>query len=199
MNNKKDLISGIIFGIYFAMMLLFVPMVFFCGQVIGGGVYFVCFAITVAYFILDLKFEFSFKSFYRFFVYINDAINILAVAFFIYYGVHSWLTISTVSVLGLSLVADMICRDRNGNKTKLSLIANISDLIVMCSIFPYFYFEDINFAWLLIGLIFAVVMFACKVWLTVRSYKLGLTAENKEKKSELEKVIEDSVQDNVIE
>ena len=63
MDEKKELISGIIFGIYFTIMLMFIPMVFFYGQIIGGSIYFVCFALTLAYFIIDLKYEFAFKKF----------------------------------------------------------------------------------------------------------------------------------------
>ena len=199
MNNKKDLISGIVFYIYFAMMVLFVPMVFFYGQVIGGGVYFVCLAITIAYFILDLKFEFSFKKYYRFFVYINDIISILAFALFIYYGVYTTISIITLVILSLSFVSDMICKDRIRSKSKANIITNVANLVVMLCIFPYFFFDKLGFEVIFIGLIFAVLLFICKILLTVYSYKTVSFKETIEKKSELEKVFEDSVNDNVLE
>ena len=199
MEDKKELISGIIFWIYFSMMLIFIPMVFFYGQIIGGSIYFMCFALTLAYFLLDLKFEFAFKKFYRFFIYINDVINILAVAVFIYYEIYIAITIPLLVIVSLSLLFDMICRDRLRSKNKANVTANVAGLMVMISIFPYFFFRRIDFIIILIGIVFAFATFVCKVYLTVYSYANELKKEAKEKKSELEKVIESMPQDNILE
>ena len=199
MDEKKELISGIIFGIYFTIMLMFIPMVFFYGQIIGGSIYFVCFALTLAYFIIDLKYEFAFKKFYRFFIYINDGINILAIAFFVHYGIYIEITIPMLAILGLSLISDMICQDRLRSKNKANVTTNIAVLMVMISIFPYFFFSKLQFVIILIGAVFALAMFVCKVYLMFYSFGKIEHKEAKEKKSDIEKVLENAVQDNILE
>ncbi|MBQ7467045.1 MAG: hypothetical protein IJS74_03110 [Clostridia bacterium] len=199
MNNKKDLISGIIFGIYFAMTVLLIPMVFFYGQIVGGGIYFVCFAITIAYFILDLKFEFTFKKFYRFFIYINDIINILALSLFVYYGIYIAVTIPTLTAVSLALLFDIICRDRIRSKSKANITTNVASLMVMAAIFPYFYFDNLDFSVMIIAFIFALVMLVCKIYLTIFSYENRVEKEAKEKKSEIEQALEANLSDTILE
>lgn len=199
MNRKKDLISGILFCVYAALFLIFVPTTFFGGQIIGGGVYFLCFAVTIAYFILDLKYEFSFKTFYRFFVYINDLIIIMAIAIFIYYGIHTLWTIITLCIVSITFFVDLICKDRVRSKNKANITANISSLIVMTAIFPYFYFVKLDYSIMLLCMIFAIITFVCKTILAVNSYKINKLAEEKMDQNDIGSVIQNDAQDEVLE
>ncbi len=199
MNRKKDLISGILFCVYAVLFLLFVPTTFFGGQIIGGGVYFVCFAVTIAYFILDLKYEFSFKTFYRFFVYINDLIIIMAIAIFIYYGIHTLWTIFTLCIVSLIFFADLLCKDRVQSKDKANITANVANLLVMSAIFPYFFFAKLDYSIMLICMIVATITLVCKIILAINSYKAKKLSEEKTENNEIDSVIKNNVQDEVLE
>ena len=109
------------------------------------------------------------------------------------------MTIPLICVLSLSLVTDMICKDRLRSKNKANVTTNVAVLMVMAAIFPYFYFDRLDWTIIFIGLIFAVAMYVCKLYLTIWSYGNGGVKEVKEVKSEIEEVIEDTASDDVLE
>ena len=76
MQEKKNIISIIMFSIYTAFLVFFAISIIWGGQKISGAVYFVIFAVSLAFAVLERKYGASYKSLYRFSIYIADFVNI---------------------------------------------------------------------------------------------------------------------------
>ena len=167
MGNKNKLISKVMFFVSLALFFIFVVTTFFGGQKIAGSIYFIFFAISVAFACIDRKYSSNYFEFYRYSVYLDDLINILAVSTMIYYKQDSIFMIGVLCLVGVGLFVDLLCKNRLEKRRATSIIVSVLNCALMLVIFPYFFITKMPIAVPILAVVVAFVVAVLKVILAV--------------------------------
>ena len=188
MENKTSIISKVFFSLSAVLFAIFAGTVFFAGQKVGGAIFFMIFATEVAFAFLDKKYRTNNVDLYRYSVCLADATNILAVGTIIYHGQDIAFMIATISLLGVSLVVDIIAKliDKSRFESKLARLLNCLFMVV---IFPYFFAAEYKLVLPIIAVVTAAVVLVLKVVLAVVPKGTGKNQEIKEQSEELEQSV----------
>ena len=186
MGNKSQLVSKIMFYISLVMFFVFAVTVFFGGQKIAGAIYFIFFVTSVAFACLDRKYNSNFYEYYRYSVYLDDLVNILAVSSFIFYKQDSIFMIIVLCLIGVGLFVDLLSKNRLEKRRLMSIIVSILNLVLMFVIFPYFFKNNLPLVAPIILVVIACIVGALKIVLAVVPFK-GKTEENDDSISDIEK------------
>ena len=189
MANKNNIVSIILFVISGVLFVVFSLTIFFGGQKIGGSIYFIYFAIMVAFAFLDRKYASNFINFYRFSTYLSDAFNILAVGSIIYYHQHIAQMIASVSILGLCLLVDLFSKNRLETRRLSSILITMFNLTLMFTIFPFFFISEYTLSLAICVVILSCLLLCLKLILAFLPGSNG-QAQKKNEKSESDLVSE---------
>ena len=150
--------------------------------------FFMIFATEVAFAFLDKKYRTNNVDLYRYSVCLADATNILAVGTIIYHGQDIAFMIATISLLGVSLVVDIIAKfiDKSRFESKLARLLNCLFMVV---IFPYFFAAEYKLVLPIIAVVTAAVVLVLKVVLAVVPKGTSKNQEVKEQSEELEQSV----------
>lgn len=188
MGNKSQLVSKIMFYISLAIFFIFSITVFFGGQKIAGAIYFIFFAMSVAFACLDRKYHSNFFEFYRYSIYLDDLVNILAVSSIIYYKQHPAFMIAVLSLIGVGLFVDLLSKNRLEKRRFTSIMVSILNLCLMFVVFPYFFKNNLPLFMPIIAVVIAGVVGILKVLLAVVPFKTK-NIEQEETTSNIEKEV----------
>ena len=166
MSNKNKLISKIMFFVSLGLFFIFLITTFFGGQKIAGSIYFIFFAVSIAFACLDRKYNSSYFEFYRYAVYLDDLINILAVSTMIYYKQDSVFMIILLCFVGVGLFVDLLCKNRLEKRKIVSIIVSVLNCVLMLTIFPYFFFKKLSIAVPIIAVIVGGIVAVLKIVLS---------------------------------
>jgi len=183
MGNKSKIVSKIMFFISLALFFIFMAVTFFGGQKIAGSIYFIFFAVSVAFACLDRKYHSNYFEFYRYAIYLDDLINILAVSTMIYYKQDSIFMIILLCFISIGLFVDLLCKNRLEKRRITSIIVSVLNCVLMFSIFPYFFKTNMPIFVPIIAVSVGGIVAALKIILAVVPFKKG-KEENKEHESE---------------
>ncbi len=194
MGNKSQIVSKIMFFVSLALFLIFALTIFFGGQKIGGAIYFIFFAVSVAFACLDRKYNSNYFEFYRYSVYLDDLVNILAVSSIIYYKQDTAFMIAILCLVGVGLFVDLLAKNRLGKRMFASIMASLLNLVLMIAIFPYFFEAKLSIAVPIIAVVVASIVSVLKIVLALLPNKETVV----EKKQSIdEKVQLDNQEDSV--
>ena len=194
MGNKSQIVSKIMFFVSLALFLIFALTIFFGGQKIGGAIYFIFFAVSVAFACLDRKYNSNYFEFYRYSVYLDDLVNILAVSSIIYYKQDTAFMIAILCLVGVGLFVDLLAKNRLGKRMFASIMASLLNLVLMIAIFPYFFETKLSIAVPIIAVVVASIVSVLKIVLALLPNKETVV----EKKQSIdEKVQLDNQEDSV--
>ena len=193
MQDKKNIISIIMFCLYTALFVFFVFTLIFGGQKIAGAFYFVIFAVSLAFAFLERKYGASYKSLYRFSIYIADAVNICAMVSFLCYNLCVPFVSASLGVYVVIFIVDLFSHNRNKLQSKLNILALVFNCLFMALFLTYFFYEKIGIALSIIGLVVSVIVLAVKM---VLAFKRELD-EKEQVKDELFEKIKSSGDDRV--
>ena len=188
MGNKSQLVSKIMFYISLSMFFIFVGTIFFGGQKIAGAIYFIFFAMSVAFACLDKKYHSNFFEFYRYSIYLDDLVNILAVSSIIYYKQHPAFMIAALSLVGIGLFVDLLSKNRLEKRRFTSIMVSILNLCLMFVIFPYFFKDSLPLFVPILAVVIAAVVGLLKFILAVVPFKKE-AIEQEEITSNIEKEV----------
>ena len=166
MSNKNKLISKIMLFVSLGLFFIFLITTFFGGQKIAGSIYFIFFAVSIAFACLDRKYNSSYFEFYRYAVYLDDLINILAVSTMIYYKQDSVFMIILLCFVGVGLFVDLLCKNRLEKRKIVSIIVSVLNCVLMLTIFPYFFFKKLSIAVPIIAVIVGGIVAVLKIVLS---------------------------------
>lgn len=166
MSNKNKLISKIMFFVSLGLFFIFLITTFFGGQKIAGSIYFIFFAVSIAFACLDRKYNSSYFEFYRYAVYLDDLINVLAVSTMIYYKQDSVFMIILLCFVGVGLFVDLLCKNRLEKRKIVSIIVSVLNCVLMLTIFPYFFFKKLSIAVPIIAVIVGGIVAVLKIVLS---------------------------------
>lgn len=181
MASKNNIVSTILFVIYSVLFVIFAITIFFGGQKIGGAIYFIFFAITVAFAFLDRKYHSNFVDLYRYSTYLSDLFNILAVSSIVYYRVQMGYMIAVLSLLLVCLLIDLFAKNRPEKRRRESILVSIFNCVLMFTIFPYFFLADPGSALAIVAVIVAVAVMILKLLLALIPYKSFKASEQEQK------------------
>lgn len=200
MTNKNNIVSYVLFIISLALFVIFAISIFFGGQILGGAIYFIYFAIMLAFAILDRKYASNFYAFYRYSTYLCDAFNILALASMIYYNIHIGFMIASISLFGITLFIDLLSKNRYEKRRLEGIIVMVLNCLNMFAIFPYFFEESLSVILAILVLIISAVITILKLILAVVPFKKEVNSQEKSasESSELENKISSSKDDEDI-
>lgn len=193
MQGKKNIISIIMFSLYTALFVFFVFTMIFGGQKIAGAFYFVIFAVSLAFAFLERKYGASYKSLYRFSIYIADAVNICAMVSFLCYRICVPFVSASLGVYFVIFIVDLFSHNRNKLQSKLNILALVFNCLFMALFITYFFDAKIGFVPALIGLVVSVLVLAIKI---VLAFKHELE-EKEQVNDELSEKIKSSNDDRV--
>lgn len=163
MKNKKNIVSIIMFMLHVSLLVFFVVALFFGEQVLAGSFYFILFAISLAFAILEKKYGASYKSFYRYSLYVSDIVNVCALISLLCYKINVGLSIASLALFAMSLVVDLFSHNRKKLQSKLNVVVLICNSCFMFTIFPYFY-DSTSGIWLaIVAVVLAVVVLTLKI------------------------------------
>lgn len=151
------------FSIYTAFLVFFAISIIFGGQKISGAVYFVIFAVSVAFAILERKYGASYKSLYRFSIYIADFVNICALVSFIYYGIFVPFMAISLGIFVACLIVDLLSKNRNKQQSKLNIGVLVLNCLFMVCVFPFFFELSIHIAVAIFALVISVGVLVIKI------------------------------------
>ena len=171
MGNKSQIVSKIMFYISLAMFFIFAGTIFFGGQKIAGAIYFIFFVVSVAFACLDRKYNSNFFEFYRYSIYLDDLVNILAVSSIIYYKQDSAFMIAVLALLGVGLFVDLLSKNRLEKRRITSIIVSVLNCVLMFGIFPYFFIAKMPLFVPILAVVVAAVVGILKVVLAVVPYR----------------------------
>ena len=171
MGNKNKLISKVMFFVSLALFFIFAITTFFGGQKIAGAIYFIFFAMSVAFACVDKKYSSNYFEFYRYSIYLDDLINILAVSTMIYYKHDSLFMIGVLCLVGVGLFVDLLCQNRLGKRRFASVVASVLNCALMLVIFPYFFITKMPLVMPILAVVVAFVVSVLKVFLAVGPLK----------------------------
>ena len=194
MQEKKNIISIIMFSIYTAFLVFFAISLIWGGQKISGAVYFVIFAVSLAFAVLERKYGASYKSLYRFSIYIADFVNICALVSFIYYGLFVPVMAVSLGIYVACLIVDLLSKNRNKQPSKLNIGVLVLNCLFMVCVFPFFFEMNIHVSIALISLVLSIGVLAIKIVLACShelDEKVAVSDEISDKiKSEQEERVE---------
>lgn len=194
MQEKKNIISIIMFSIYTAFLVFFAISIIFGGQKISGAVYFVIFAVSLAFAILERKYGASYKSLYRFSIYIADFVNICALVSFIYYELFVPVMTVSLGIYVACLIVDLLSKNRNKQQSKLNIGVLVLNCLFMVCVFPFFFEMNIHVSVAVISLVLSIGVLAIKIVLACShelDEKVAVSDEFSDKiKSEQEERVE---------
>ena len=171
MGNKSQIVSKVMFFVSLAVFFIFAVTVFFGGQKIAGAIYFIFFAMSVAFACIDKKYNSNFFEFYRYAIYLDDLVNILAVSSIIYYKQDGPFMIAVLSLIGLGLFVDLLAKNRLGKRRLTSVIASILNCVLMLAIFPYFFQITLPIVVPIVAVVVSAVVGVLKIILAVIPFK----------------------------
>lgn len=167
MGNKSQIVSKIMFYVSLVLFLIFAVTVFFGGQKIAGSIYFMFFAVSVAFACLDRKYNSNFFEYYRYSIYLDDLVNILAVSSIIYYKQDTAFMIAVLALIGVGLFVDLLSKNRLEKRRLTSIIVSILNCVLMFVVFPYFFKETLPLFVPILAVVIAAVVGILKVVLAV--------------------------------
>jgi len=194
MVNKNKLISRIMFSISLGLFFIFAITTFFGGQKIAGSIYFIFFAVSIAFACIDRKYSSNYFEFYRYSIYLDDLINILAISTLIYYKQDSAFMIALLCLVGVGLFVDLLCKNRLEKRKISSIIVSILNCSLMLTIFPYFFFTNLSLALPIVAVVVGTLVAILKVVLAIVPFN-----GNKEKELEQESHVLEVVEENNVE
>lgn len=198
MTNKNNIVSYVLFIISLLLFVIFAISIFFGGQILGGAIYFIYFAIMLAFAILDRKYASNFYAFYRYSTYLCDAFNILALGSMIYYHIHIGYMIASISLFGVTLIIDLLSKNRYEKRRVESIIVMALNCLNMFAIFPYFFKETLSVALAMIVLAISAIITILKLILAfVPGKKTAAPEKSTNESSELENKIMPSNEEDV--
>ena len=165
--SKKNVVSIILFSLSAVMFIIFAFTIFFEGQMIGGAIYFIYFAIYVAFAFLDRRYHSNFINLYRYSVYVADLFNILAAASILFYGIHSSFMIAVVSIWGSALLVDIISKNRLETRRVGSILVSLFNMVTMIAIFPYFFMDNLTVGYAIGALVTSSLVLILKIMLAL--------------------------------
>ncbi len=192
MKSRNSVISILMFSLSLALFVIFSLTIFFGGQEIGGSIYFIYIALSLAFTFLSKRIRQNYISLYRYSAYLADAFNILAAGSIIYYKVHVPYMVAIGSLVGISLVVDLISKNRLEESKTVSIVSGLLNCGLMCCIFPFFFISSFTRSFAIAGTVFAVLICAMKIVVAV----LGGTIDRPEKEPEAK---EESLEDKITE
>lgn len=189
MKEKKNIISIIMLAIYTLMLVSFAVAVIFAGQKISGAIYFITITISLAFAFLEKKYGATYKSAYRFSIYISDLLNIIALIAMIVNTPYVLTFSIALGIFVLCFVVDLVSQNRKKMKSKENYIALVFNVLFMISIFVHFFDIGQNIAYSVISNILALAVLSMKILLAFsKEYK-----EQEEQKDDLaDKIKSDS-------
>ena len=200
MGSKTSIVSKILFSLSAVLFLIFVGTVFFAGQKVGGAIFFMIFATEVAFAFLDRKYHSNYIDLYRYSVYLADATNILAVGTIIYYGQDVPFMIVAISILGVSMIVDLLMRNSSEKRRWESRLARLLNCVFMLVIFPYFFGYNFSIAIPIIAVVAAVVVLVLKVVFAVVPVRGKVNSEENLAEEELDQSVgKNRSHENVVE
>ncbi len=197
MASKNNVVSILLFVIYSMLLILFVCTILFGGQKIGGAIYFIFFAISVAFAFLDRKYHSSYINLYRYSAYLSDIFNIIAISSILYYQLHAPFMIAILCVFVVSLLVDILAKNRLEKRRFASICMSVFNCVFMFTIFPYFFVNNPDISLAVVALVTATLVMILKIVLAVVPYK---EIENpKENKQSLETKVSGGQSDHDVE
>ncbi len=193
MQDKKNIISIIMLCLYTALFVFFVFTLIFGGQKIAGAFYFIIFAVSLAFAFLERKYGASYKSLYRFSIYIADAVNICAMVSFLCYSLCIPFVSASLGVYVVIFLVDLFSHNRNKLQSKLNILALVFNCMFMALHMAYFFDGSTSVAFAIAGLVVSVMVLAVKM---ILAFKHGLEEEH-QIKDELSEKIKSSGDDRV--
>jgi len=184
MQNKKNIISILMLSLYAAMFALFVIAIFFIDSIVAGSVYFIIFAMSVTFTIIEKKYGMGEKSYYRYSIILSDVINILAGIFMVLNNIYILCFGSSIAFFISSFIVDVTSKNMNKTNNKLSYITLGFNSLFMLACFPYFFDFKLGFAVALIAVWFAAAVFVLKTVLAF-SNKRNIKVEKESKSEEI--------------
>lgn len=179
MKEKKNIISIIMFMLYTAFLVFFVVALFTQVLAVAGSLYFLMFAISLAFAFLEKKYGASFKSFYRCSLYISDIVNVCALISLLCYEINVWLFVPSLVLFVSSFVVDLFSHNRKKLQSRLNVIVLICNSCFMFAVFPFFYDSTFSIAFAIASVIFACAVLILKVVLAFsRVYDENCEQEN---------------------
>lgn len=151
------------FMLHVSLLVFFVVALFFGEQVLAGSFYFMLFAISLAFAFLEKKYGASFKSFYRYSLYVSDIVNLCALISLLCYKINVGLSIASLALFAMCLVVDLFSHNRKKLQSKLNVVVLICNSCFMFAIFPYFYDATFGFGLAIASVVLAVTVLTIKV------------------------------------
>jgi len=196
--SKSKLVSKVLFVLSLVLFILFALTIFFGGQKIGGAIYFVFFAVSTAFAFLDRKYNSNYFEFYRYSIYLDTLVNILAVSSIIYYKQDSAFMIAILAIMAVGLFVDLFAKNRFEKRRFESIMASVLNCVFMITIFPYFFTENLPLIVPVIALVVASVVAIIKIILALVPFKGKIEEEGKVNSLE-EKIVANLENNNNIE
>ena len=178
MSAKSNLVSKVLFVLSSVMFLVFAVSVFVGGKVVAGAVYFLYFAILLAFSFLDRKYNSVFMNMYRYSAYLGDLLNVFAVAFIIYHKTHLGLMISVLCLQCVSFLIDLFAKNRKERRRLESVLVGFFNCALMLIIFPYFFYNNLSIGFAITAIIVSTLLVVLKIILAVVPYKGKIEEEN---------------------
>jgi len=196
--SKSQIVSKVMFFVSLALFLIFSVTTFVCGQKVAGSIYFIFFAVSVAFACLDRKYNSNFFEFYRYSIYLDDLVNILAVSSIIYYKQDSVFMIAVLSLVGVGLFVDLFAKNRLEKRRFASIMATVLNCVLMIAIFPYFFISEMKLVVPITAVVIASIVSILKIVLAVVPCKEKTEIEeNKQKEETIEQKVQVSQEDSV--
>lgn len=193
MKEKKNIISIIMLAIYTLMLVSFAVAIIFGGQKISGALYFIAIAISFAFAFLEKKYGATYKSAYRFSIYISDLLNIIALIAMIVNTPYVLTFSIALGIFVLCLVVDVFSQNRKKMKNKENYVMLVFNLLFMISVFIHFFDIELNIGFTVISDILALAVLTMKIMLAfAKEYK-----EPEEAKDDLADKIKSDVEERV--
>lgn len=195
MKSRNSVISILMFSLSLALFVIFSLTIFFGGQEIGGAIYFIYIAVSLAFTFLSKRIRHNYMSLYRYSAYLADAFNILAAGSIIYYKVHVPYMVAIGSLVGISLIVDLIAKSRLEENKVVSILSGLLNCGLMCSIFPFFFISDFTLGFAIAGTVFAVFICALKILVAVVGETLDKKAYQQPAQTKQEQTLEEKITD----
>ena len=201
MGSKSKLISTLMFIISLSLFLMFALTIIFGGQKMGGAIYFIFFAVFVAFACIDRKYNSKMFEFYKYAIYLDDLVNILAISSIIYYNQDVPFMIAILCTIGVGLFVDLLFKTNHAKRKFETVAVTLLNCVLMLSIFPYFFIAEPSVVVPTIAVIVATVVTILKLILAILPVK---TEENinetvEEKSSIATEVTKNNSDENVVE
>ena len=192
MGTKSKFVSTLMFIISLSLFMIFTLTIIFGGQKIAGAIYFIFFAVFVAFACIDRKYNSKLFEYYKYAIYLDDLVNILAISSIIYYNHDIPFMIAILCVIGVGLFVDLLFKTNHAKRKFETIAVTLFNCVLMLSIFPYFFINNPSIIVPIIAVVIASIVTILKLALAL----IPVKENDKEKECKEENNIETEVTKN---